>query len=287
MKYINSFNDYNLYLIKEWFDNQVLTINENENQNNFYKKLSDVWNKLTIKSKNLNKEKKAKLYSYALTILLTMFSLQQIKYMLLNEDPDSIEILKNLNFDEDAIDNTQNIETYFKKSKGIEEIFKCPTDLNVSDKVIKFLKEEEGDPKKKGEPVLKAYKLGDGMITVGWGHAEKIKKSKFKVGQIITREKAEELFQKDLQETTEAVKRIFEQWKKQNINIKLTQDQFDALVSITFNAGIGNIRTSDFIQSIKKNNIKKAGNEILNFKTSGKFPGLKERRKNEAKPFLS
>ena len=56
-------------------------------------------------------------------------------------------------------------------------VFKDPQKMKVSKIGWGHLKREEGDPKNHGQPVLKAYKIGDGRITVGWGHSEPVKNS--------------------------------------------------------------------------------------------------------------
>lgn len=301
MQHLINYNDYILQETINWFNNELLIINESKSTD----KLINLWNNILSKAKKLNKKNKLKFYSYSLGALLSLFSYGQIKSVVQN-DNEALEVLDTIKYDEDAINNTENIDAYFDKLKRndtSEELiddyndnnkdessystdYKNPLELKVSSKGRNKVKWHEGNPKKKGEPVLTAYRLGDGMITVGWGHAEKRRVSKFKVGQKITKEKAQELFKEDLQKASDGIRRIFQKWEEKGINVKLTQDQFDALVSITFNAGIGNVRMSDFIQSIKKNNFKKAGEQILKFKTSDKFSGLAERRKEEAKPFL-
>ena len=72
-----------------------------------------------------------------------------------------------------------------------KEIFKDPSQLTGSKAAINLIKKHEGLS-------LKAYKIGDGMITIGYGHAEPEKNSKFKVGDKITKHQAEELFLHDL-----------------------------------------------------------------------------------------
>lgn len=285
LKYLNNYEENNLILLKKWLDNQILTINESSK----LEKLEDIWTNLINKSEHLSKSNKNKLFSYAITVLLTFYSLDQIKKVNSQQPVNikNIEILDELKFDEIGIDTTPDIRSYYNNDDNNDNKtnLQDPVNLKASKDIIDFLKKEEGDPRKKGKPVLTAYKLGDGMITVGWGHAEKIKASKFKVGQKIDIDEAEKLFQKDLKTASDAVIRIFKEWKGKGINIKLTQKQFDSLVSLTFNAGIGNVRNSDFIQSIKQNNIIKAGGEILSFKKDN-FAGLKTRREKESELFL-
>ena len=146
---------------------------------------------------------------------------------------------------------------------------------------------EEGNPRHPGEPVLKAYKIGDGKITVGWGHAEPVGRSKFKVGQEITPGEASELLKMDLTTASDGVRRIFKEWEEKGIDVKINQDMFDALVSICFNTGAGGLRRSDMIQHIKSGDYEEAGEKIKTLSVSKKFPGLANRREKESKMFLA
>ena len=173
------------------------------------------------------------------------------------------------------------------KDKLEDSPFKDATKLKLSQDGWDQIKAEEGDPKNPGEPVLKAYKLGDGRITVGWGHAEPVKKSHYKKGQVITREEAKKLLKEDVTMAADGVRRIFKEWEDKGIHRKVTQDQFDALVSIAFNIGISGLRQSDVIQHIKKGDYKTAGESIKKQSLSKKFTGLKSRRERESNLFLS
>ena len=83
---------------------------------------------------------------------------------------------------------------------------------------------------------LEAYRdplSSDGLpITIGYGHAG----PEVKLGMTITKGRAEELFQGDVAEAAAAVERL--------IPSGLNEDQFDALVSFTFNVGVGNLADS-------------------------------------------
>jgi len=152
-----------------------------------------------------------------------------------------------------------------------------------SESLVDILKHEEGSVKEKGEPVLKAYKLGDGMITVGWGHAERINKSKFKPGQEITREKAEELLAADIAEAERGLNKILDDWKENNINVEISQSMYDAMTSMIFNMGIGNFRKSEFIQLVKQGKYDEAAERILT--TNVTYPGHVFRRQKESDLF--
>jgi len=167
-------------------------------------------------------------------------------------------------------------------SKFIDKLaaFKDPLKLSLDKEGIEHIKNEE-------KLKLKVYKLGDNKLTVGWGHAEDIKKTKLKRGQHIDLETAKKFFEKDLSDAEEGVKRMFDQWSEKGIERKITQEQYNALVSMAFNMGITKFRGSEFIQHVKHGDYKKAGEMIKTTGISHKYPGLKIRREKEAKMFLS
>ena len=134
---------------------------------------------------------------------------------------------------------------------------------------------------------LQAYSIGDGMITIGYGHALPVDESKYKVGDKISVKTANNLFIQDMNVAAKGVKRIFEEWKEQGINIKLTQNQYDVLVSLAYNLGVTDLRTSNYIQFIKENKLTRAAKQIRITGISEKFPGLEKRRLEEYKMFIS
>ena len=133
---------------------------------------------------------------------------------------------------------------------------------------------------------LVGYSIGDGKITIGYGHAEPIRKSKYRIGQKISEEKAEELLKQDLKTAEDGVKRMFRQWKNDGVELKITQGMYDAMVSIAFNAGVRGLRNSDFIDEVKNGNFLEAANLIPSTRNSGKFPGLNARRATEKDLYL-
>jgi len=225
--------------------------------------------------KNLSIDKKKTLLIYALSSLL-MFSNSDKILSVINSDI----FIKN-----ELVSNPELKEVI--KDKLEDSPFKDATTLKVSQDGWNQIKAEEGDPKNPGEPVLKAYRLGDGKITVGWGHAEPVKTSKYKVGDKISREEAKDLLKEDLKAAADGVRRIFKEWKDEGIERRITQDQFNALVSMAYNMGVGGLRRSDVIQHIKKGDYKTAGESIKKQSLSKKFGGLKIRRQRESNLFLS
>jgi polyphosphate kinase 2 len=149
----------------------------------------------------------------------------------------------------------------------------------VSNKLKQFIKCSEGDKKQRCEPVLSSYRIpGEKHDTVGWGHyGEDVDKSYKK----ITDNVAEDLFNKDIEENTGCVNRMLDRWKAEGLQTyKLTQGQFDALVSYTFNSGCGGLLKSKFIQQTKLGNHEKAA-EILRTENIIQ-PGHKPRREKES-----
>jgi uncharacterized protein len=160
-------------------------------------------------------------------------------------------------------------------------LFKDGTTLRLSSKGYKHIVDEE-------KPRLVAYALGDGKITIGYGHAENIETTKLKVGQKISKSQAEQYLKKDLKIAADGVRRILKSWKLSGDNYKVTQDMFDAMVSMAFNMGVGNLRQSAVIHQLKLGHYKKAGKLIKQTNINPeKFPGLEIRRDKESNMFLS
>ena len=79
----------------------------------------------------------------------------------------------------------------------------------------------------------KAYKCSAGKLTIGYGHTDGVYED-----QKITKEQAENFLKKDVEEFEKNVNYINKK-KKYNLN----QNQFDSLVSFTFNLGPGKLNT--------------------------------------------
>ncbi len=82
-----------------------------------------------------------------------------------------------------------------------------------------------------------------GTLTVGYGHTDAAKHPlKIEHALKISQAKALEVLDVDLDECEEAVNRM--------VRVALTQGQFDALVSFTFNCGTGNLRKSSLLKKL-------------------------------------
>lgn len=146
--------------------------------------------------------------------------------------------------------------------------------LKVSNKLIEMLKFFEGLYKVRKDGKIEAYLDTNGKKptwTIGWGHT-----ATAKPGMVITVDEAIRLKKIDLQEHEESVKKY--------ITIPLTQGQFDALVSLSYNLGSAKFGKSSVVKAVNKGDwqtakkehlkwVRGAGNKVLD--------GLVARRKSE------
>ena len=142
--------------------------------------------------------------------------------------------------------------------------------MKLSENGTKLIKKYEGCR-------LKAYKCPRGVWTIGYGHTNNVRPD-----DVITQDEAEELFKQDVKEFENAVNRL--------VNVELNQNQFDALVSFTFNLGYGEkglggstllrlLNNSDYIGASKQfSRWVYSGNRVLE--------GLIKRRNEEKELFL-
>ena len=134
--------------------------------------------------------------------------------------------------------------------------------MRISKNGINLIKEFEGC-------YLRSYKCPAGVWTIGYGHTDGVKQ-----GEQITKERAEYLLITDLATFEKGVNAL-----KFNLN----QNQFDALVSFSFNCGLGNLK-----KLVKGRNLTEIGNALLLYnKAKGKvLVGLTRRRKAERDLFF-
>jgi GH24 family phage-related lysozyme (muramidase) len=227
--------------------------------------VQDYINNVISKIKNLPYETKKKYLTIAISTLLGYTSYPTIQ-TIFNNLPDK---------------EVKEIVHKIMKKKDKKSIFNDGTKLRLSEKGFRHIMDEE-------QPKLVAYSLGDGKITIGYGHAEPVETTKLKVGDKITKEQAKIYLKEDLKIAADGVRRMFRDWKKQNKNYKVTQDMFDALVSMAFNMGVSGLRNTTFVDYLRDGNYKTAGRLIKQTKINNDtFPGLEKRRNRESDMFLS
>ena len=159
--------------------------------------------------------------------------------------------------------------------------------LSVSANIWPFLREWEGDPKNRKdgikEPKYKAYKDAVGVWTIGYGHTLNVKPTDV----LKSKKEADDLLVLDVRENANYIRKILSDWKSKKIpGYMITQGQFDALVSLSFKSGIGNLRKSQLIQALKKGDDKKAAELLKTYNTVG-LSGVSKRREGELKLFQS
>lgn len=226
--------------------------------------IRSIWNNVVDKIKGLSEKAKRKIIKYTIGSLLVFNTVTNV-----------IQIINDSNAS--AKDKQIAIEMCEEKK---EEKYKPGYEFTLSDSGWNHIKNEE-------KLRLTAYKIGDGMITIGYGHAERIGKTKLRVGQKITQDKADEYLREDLKEAADGVRRMFKEWESEGVNVNITQSMFDSLVSMAFNAGVSGLRNSDVIKHLKRGDYKMAADSIRTFKVSTRFPGLATRREKESEMFLA
>jgi len=95
--------------------------------------------------------------------------------------------------------------------------------------------------KKFEELKLVGYLDAVGIPTIGWG-TTRMDGRKPRVGEKITLEKAVALFDADLADFEDAV--------RDSVRVPLTQPQFDALISFSYNVGEANFKSSTLLKLI-------------------------------------
>lgn len=143
--------------------------------------------------------------------------------------------------------------------------------MRTSDAGIQLIKSFEGlrltaypDPKTGGDP-----------WTIGFGHTNGVKR-----GDTITEEEADALLYGDLRNFEESVDSL--------VTAPLTQNEFDALVSFTFNLGASRLKSSTLLKLLNRMQYDYAAAEFLKWVSPGSSveAGLKRRRMAERDLFL-
>jgi lysozyme len=119
-----------------------------------------------------------------------------------------------------------------------------------------------------------AYLCPAGVWTIGYGHTADVKE-----GDSIDQEAAEAFLIEDLETFEQAVTRLVE--------VPLTQQQFDALVSWTFNLGAGNLAESTLLRKLNNYQYVEVPEQMMRWVRAGGqvLEGLVKRRAAEAALF--
>jgi len=117
---------------------------------------------------------------------------------------------------------------------------------------------------------LSAYKDVVGVVTIGYGTTSGVK-----MGDTITKERAEQLLREDVERFEQQVLRL--------VRVPLSQGQHDALVSFVYNLGAGNLSNSTLLRLLNAGDYAGAAAQFDRWnKAGGKvLSGLVRRRAAE------
>ncbi|MDP9801934.1 lysozyme [Acinetobacter calcoaceticus] len=128
---------------------------------------------------------------------------------------------------------------------------------------------------------LSAYDDGTGVWTIGYGTTRYPNGKRVSEGDRCSLEQAKTYMQHDL--------KIFERAVSSSVTVPLKQHQFDALVSLTYNIGVGAFKHSTLLKKLNSGDYKEAANQFDVWVNAGgkRLQGLVNRRAMEKKLFLS
>lgn len=148
------------------------------------------------------------------------------------------------------------------------------TALRMSDRGRALLTQREGVR-------LRAYQDSVGIWTVGVGHTSAAGDPHVTPGLELTRAQVDEVFKRDLGQ--------YERGVSEAVKVPLAQHEFDALVSLCFNIGVGAFGRSSLVRALNKSDRRGAADAFLMWdKAAGRvIPGLTKRRHAERAQFLT
>ncbi|MDE1714955.1 lysozyme (plasmid) [Chromobacterium amazonense] len=123
---------------------------------------------------------------------------------------------------------------------------------------------------------LAAYQDSVGVWTVGYGHTS----PDVKPGLRISNEQAEQLLRQDLARFEKGVGRL--------VKAPISQNQFDALVSFSYNLGLGSLQSSTLLRLLNQGDYQGAAGQFPRWDRAGGqvLAGLTHRRLAERDLFL-
>ena len=136
--------------------------------------------------------------------------------------------------------------------------------MEISQEGLSLIKKFEGCE-------LESYKCAAGVWTIGYGSTKGVEE-----GMEISQERADMLLLEDVEVFEEAVNKLVE--------VSLEQNQFDALVSWTFNLGSTNLQNSTLLKVLNNEDYEGVPSQIKRWNKAGGevLQGLVRRREAEA-----
>lgn len=148
--------------------------------------------------------------------------------------------------------------------------------MKISTAGLDLIKDFEGYLKKLPDGSCTAYRCPAGVWTIGWGCTEGVKP-----GMVWSRDEAERALLGEIAKHEAAVVRL--------IQIPVSQNQFDALVSFSYNCGSGALAKSTILRRLNAGDTAGAAAAFGMWTKGGGrvLPGLVKRRQREAALFLT
>jgi lysozyme len=112
--------------------------------------------------------------------------------------------------------------------------------MTASENGLNFIKREEGC-------ILHAYKDSVGIPTIGFGNTFYLNGTPVKMGDKITQIQADELIHKLVPKFSIPLDKLVQS------GVVLTQNQYDALLSLSWNIGTGGFETSTLYKKVQSN----------------------------------
>lgn len=146
--------------------------------------------------------------------------------------------------------------------------------MNISKNGIELIKRFEGLE-------LKAYQDSVGVWTIGYGWTQTVDGKKIAPGMRIDQATADRLLKCGVVQ--------YEQGVNQLVKVRITQGQFDALVSFAYNLGLRSLSTSTLLQKLNDGDKHGAADQFGRWVNAGgkRLDGLVARRAAEREMFLS
>ncbi|ARD60184.1 muraminidase [Kosakonia radicincitans DSM 16656] len=146
--------------------------------------------------------------------------------------------------------------------------------MQISNKGIALIKQFEGLR-------LDAYQDSVGVWTIGYGWTQPVDGKPITKGMVIKQETAERLLKTGLVSYESDVSKL--------VKVKLTQGQFDALVSFAYNLGTRALSTSTLLKKLNAGDYDGAADEFPRWNKAGgkELAGLTRRREAEFALFMS
>ena len=140
--------------------------------------------------------------------------------------------------------------------------------MKISNKGLELIKEFEGFSST-------AYLCSAKKATIGYGNTFWEDGTPVKIGDQISKERAETLLKHVVDGFSVAV--------EVDIKIEVSQNQFDAMVSLAYNIGLGAFKNSTLLRQLNRGNFVGASQEFLRWDKSNGKPllGLTRRRERE------